>query len=453
MSKIEANKFELSNEEFDFEKTLQRVINIIGFRADELKQKLTVHIDKSIPRILIGDDQRLTQVITNLLGNAVKFTPEKGSIRLDTRFVSEKDGEYTIRITIKDSGIGITAEQQQKLFDAFGQADSKTSRKFGGTGLGLTISKSIVELMGGSIELESEAGKGSSFSFTFKARRGSKKNTALSESGVNWGNVSIMVVDDDPRVLEYFSELMQSFGAGCDTAPSGREALTRIKEKGSYNLYFIDWKMPDIDGIELAREIKAREESLGSAENSIIIMISAAEWSQIADEAKKAGVGKFLSKPLFSSAIADSITEALGSGCITKDEKTDINGIFEGHRILIAEDVDINREIVNAILEPTSVEISFAENGTQAVSMFGESPADYDLVFMDIQMPEMDGYEATRRIRESGLTNALTIPIIAMTANVFREDINNCLEAGMNEHIGKPLDIEEVFRILRKYLL
>jgi signal transduction histidine kinase/DNA-binding response OmpR family regulator len=453
MSKIEANKFELSNEEFDFEKMLQRVINIIGFRADELNQKLTVHIDKSIPRVLIGDDQRLTQVITNLLGNAVKFTPEKGSIRLDTRFVSEKDGEYTIRITVKDSGIGITEEQQQKLFEAFRQADSKTSRKFGGTGLGLAISKSIVELMGGSIELESEIGKGSSFSFTFKARRSPTKSRALSESGVNWDNVSIMVVDDDPKVLEYFEELLQSFGASCDTALSGKAALEQIKKKGHYNIYFIDWKMPDIDGIALAKEIKSKEDSSEGGDNSIIIMISAAEWSQIADEAKKAGVGRFLSKPLFPSAVADSITEAIGSNREDKDEKVDIEGIFKGSRILLAEDVDINREIINVLLEPTLIDIDFAENGKQAVEMFEIAPEEYDLIFMDIQMPEMDGYEATRKIRESGLTNALTIPIIAMTANVFREDINNCLEAGMNEHVGKPLDINEVFRVMKKYLL
>jgi len=191
MSKIEANMFELSYEEFAFEKMLQRVISIVGFRADEKKQNLSVHIDKSIPRTLIGDDQRLAQVITNLLGNAVKFTPEGGSIKLDTRFLNEEEGVNTVQITIKDNGIGISAEQQKQLFRSFQQADSGTSRKFGGSGLGLVISKNIIELMGGKIELTSDLGKGSLFTFSFKAKSGAKKAQSLSEAGVNWNNVSI----------------------------------------------------------------------------------------------------------------------------------------------------------------------------------------------------------------------------------------------------------------------
>ncbi|MCL2765009.1 MAG: response regulator [Treponema sp.] len=474
MSKIEANKFELLNEEFDFEKMLQRVVNIVAFRADEKRQKLSVHIDKSIPRSLIGDDQRLAQVITNLLGNAVKFTPEEGFINLDTRFLGREGDLYSIQITVTDSGIGISDEQQQQLFRSFQQADSKTSRKFGGTGLGLVISKNIVELMGGQIEIKSELGNGSSFTFGFKARRGTKKTPGLSEIGINWGNVSIMAVDDDQEILDYFIDILQGFGTRCDTALSGQDALALIGVNGMYDIYFIDWKMPDMDGIMLAKEIKERSKS---PENTIVIMISAAEWSSIAEKARRAGVDKFLSKPLFPSAIANVITEVIGSYNLPEEESVDNNGIFKGFRILLAEDVEINREIVETLVEPTLLKVDCAENGKEAVALFEKSPDAYDLIFMDVQMPEMDGYEATRRIRAiekellekrsasfvSGSpsqqqNNSETakfparIPIIAMTANVFREDVEKCLDAGMNGHIGKPLDINEFFRMLRKYL-
>jgi len=448
MSKIEANMFELSYEEFNFEKMLQRVISIISFRADEKKQKITVYIDKSIPRVLIGDDQRLAQVITNLLGNAVKFTPEEGSIKLDTRFIKEEDDIYTVRITVKDSGIGISKEQQNLLFKSFQQADAGTSRKFGGTGLGLAISKNIVELMGGTIELESEPGKGSAFSFTFKAECVSTDKTG-SMAGIDWSKVSVMAIDDEKEILDYISDIMRNLGAKCDTALSGEEALSKIKENGKYNIYFIDWKMPGMNGITLANELKEKAEF---PNDSVVIMISAAEWSAIADEAKKAGVDKFLSKPLFPSAIAESIAEAIGVQEQQTEKKADYSGIFEGYKILLAEDVEINQEIIDTLIEPTLLKMDCAMNGLEAVTMFEKSSQEYDLILMDVQMPEMDGYEATRKIRASSFANAKTIPIIAMTANVFREDIEKCIGAGMNGHIGKPLDVEEFFNAMKKYL-
>ncbi|MCL2721771.1 MAG: response regulator [Treponema sp.] len=450
MSKIEANKFELLVDEYDFEKMLQRVVSIVAFKADEKKQKLTVYIDKSIPRFLIGDDQRLAQVITNLLGNAVKFTPEEGSIKLDTKFLGKENDDYLIQITITDTGIGISKEQQEKLFHSFQQADSKTSRKFGGTGLGLVISKNILELMGGKIELKSEVGKGSAFSFTFKAKRGKRKMHGLSEIGINWNNVSIMAVDDDQEILDYFKDVLKGFGSDCDTALSGQDALALIGVKGMYDIYFVDWKMPDMDGIKLAKELKAKAKS---PEHTIVIMISAAEWSSIAEKAKKAGVDRFLSKPLFPSAIADVITEAIGSHNLPEEESIDNSGIFSGFKIILAEDVEINREIVETLLEPTQLKVDCAENGIEAVKLFEKSPDAYDLILMDVQMPKMDGYEATRKIREiEKKLKRKPIPIIAMTANVFKEDVEKCLTAGMNNHIGKPLDINEFFRALRKNL-
>jgi len=449
MSKIEANKFQLSETEFDLEKTLRRVVNVVSFRIDEKHQKFSVHIDRSIPRILIGDDQRIAQVIANLLGNAVKFTPEYGAITLAVRLAGKGSDICTLQISVSDTGIGISPEQKARLFKSFEQAESSTTRKYGGTGLGLAISKRIVEMMGGSIWVESEIGKGSAFFFTIQLKRVNNEIHRFLSPDVNLKNVRILTVDDDKDILTYFNEIAQGFELMCDTAIGGEEALKLIDKKGGYNIYFIDWKMPEMDGIQLVREIRSRVKN-----NAIVIMISAAEWSVVAAEAKEAGVDKFLSKPLFPSTIAEMINECLGvdNQQAEKSKASDIAGIFAGKRILLAEDVEINREIVLTLLEPTRLEIDCAENGLEAVRMFTKNPTRYDMIFMDIQMPEMDGYEATKRIRESNNPVAKTIPIIAMTANVFKEDIERCIAAGMDGHVGKPLDFDEVLSKLRQYL-
>jgi signal transduction histidine kinase/CheY-like chemotaxis protein len=446
MSKIEANKFELSATEFNFEKILRRVVNVNIFRLEEKAQNFTVKLDRNIPHTLVGDDQRLAQVITNILSNAIKFTPGHGSIQLGTFLEKEENNLCTIRIEVTDSGIGISEDQQRRLFTSFEQADSNTSRRFGGTGLGLAISKRIVEMMGGRIWVVSEFGKGSTFAFTFQAERGVEKGSLLGP-GINWNNVRLLAVDDDPDIRSYFFELSQQLNLHCDTASDGNEAIALIEQKEPYNIYFVDWKMPGMDGVELTRRIK--EKSLGT---SVVIMISAMEWSAVMDEARHAGVDKFLSKPLFPSAIADCINECLGAENVLA-EKTIPEQIdrFEGYHILLAEDIDINREIVFALLEPTAIAIDIAENGKEAVEKYRRNPDKYDMIFMDIQMPEMDGYEATRRIRTLELSGK-NIPIIAMTANVVREDIERCLEAGMNGHVGKPLDMDEVLTKLRTYL-
>jgi len=448
MSKIEADKFELAPVEFELEKMLRRVVNVINFRIDEKKQKFTVHIDHSIPRNLIGDDQRIAQVITNLLGNAVKFTPEQGKITLTVRLAKKVEDIYTLQVSVSDTGIGIPPEKQDKIFHSFEQAESSTTRKYGGTGLGLAISKKIVEMMDGAIWVQSEPDKGSVFTFNIQLQRGTKENIALLAPDVNLRNVRILTVDDDPDILTYFLEIMQGFNLLCDVAISGEKALQLIDQNGSYHIYFIDWKMPVMDGIQLAREIKTRV-----SENSIVIMISAVEWSMIADEAKAAGVDKFLSKPLFPSTIAEVINECLGvdKEQVERSQAADIAGIFSGRRILLVEDVEINREIVLTLFEPTKMEIDCAVNGLEAVRMFSEAPYKYDMIFMDIQMPEMDGYDATRRIRALNIPQAKTIPIVAMTANVFREDVERCLKAGMNGHVGKPIDFEEVLKLLHSY--
>jgi signal transduction histidine kinase/CheY-like chemotaxis protein len=318
ISKIEANKLELSSVEFHFEKMLQKIVNIINFRMDERHQRFTLNLDEGIPCFVIGDDHHLSQVIMNLLSNAVKFTPEHGEICLDVTLAGEKDGICEIRVEVSDNGIGIAPEQQAKLFRVFEQADSGISRKFGGTGLGLSISKHIVDLMGGEIWIESEPGKGSRFIFTVKLKRAGNNDASMPASGIK----------------------------------------------------------PGIDSV----------------------------------------------------------------------------GIFAGKKLLVAEDVEINREILVSLLHDTGIIIDCAQNGLEAVEMVTAAPTQYDVVLMDVQMPKMDGLEATRRIRAFEKERPRSIPIIAMTAHVFKSDIEECLAAGMNDHIGKPFDINDVLVKLNKHL-
>ncbi|MDR2619146.1 MAG: response regulator [Treponema sp.] len=451
MSKIEANKFELSPEDFNFEKMLQKTVNVINFKVEQKQQNFIVRLDENIPVMLNGDDQRLAQVITNLLSNAVKFTPEKGSIRLDTKLVEETETFLVIQVSVTDSGIGISPEQQAKLFSSFTQAESNTSRKFGGTGLGLTISKRIVEMMGGRIWIESELGKGSAFTFSVRIGKASKGEQNPGPLRLDRKSVRVLAVDDEKEVLDYFGEIMHRFGFPCDLAQGADEAWSLIEKNGPYTFYFIDWRMPGMNGIELSGRIKAAD----SGKNSVVIIISAAEWGIIEDEARGAGVDGFLPKPLFPSAIVSCINEYLDieHPLVQEDAAAGTDGCFKGYRVLLAEDVQINQEIVLTLLESTALDIDCADNGAEAVKKFFADPDRYNMIFMDVQMPEMDGFEATRRIRSLDLQWAKTIPIVAMTANVFKEDIEKCLASGMNDHVSKPIDIDEVMNKLRQYLL
>ena len=449
MSKIEANKFELSFNEFDFEKMLQRVMNVSNFRIDEKKQICTVHIDENIPAVLGGDDQRLSQVIANLVSNATKFTPEGGHIRVDAELVEDCDDMCTVRISVSDTGIGITEEQQSRLFKSFEQADSSTSRKFGGTGLGLAISKRIVEMMDGEIWVESTPGDGSTFTFTVKMRRVANLNKYKLGGSADYDDLRILVIDGATEILNYFTEFTTQLGLKCDVSDSCDSAKTLLDSETDYSIVFADWKIFEKDGASLAACVKQK-----NPDADIVVMLSGTEWSDIKDEAAAAGIEYFITKPLFPSQIANSINKRLGSERAAEYaiENVDSTDDFSAFSMLLTEDIEINREIVITLLEATGIAIDCAENGREAVDMFENAPEKYDIIFMDIQMPEMDGYEATRRIRASGLARAGEIPIVAMTANVFREDIENCLACGMNAHIGKPLDFDELFKKLGEYL-
>jgi len=449
MSKIEAGKMELSVMVFNLEKLLQKVINIINFRIDEKRQKFTVYIDRNIPHLLVGDDLRLAQVITNLLSNATKFTPEEGAVHLGIYLDDAAGGLYTIRFVVKDTGIGISREQQARLFKSFEQAERGITRRYGGTGLGLAISKYIVELMGGKIWIESDLGKGTTVSFTVQTRRGGENISYISH--VDRADSRVLLVDDNPDLQLNFKDIMSQLRLKCDVASSGSEALG-LSEKAPYDMVFICWKMPDMSAIDLTREIRKL-----SPDKSVIVMASIVDWNPVEREAKAAGVDDFLSRPLLASTVAECVGKHIRSAApmvedAESDERFGLDETYPGRRILLAEDVEINREIVYAILENSEIEIDSAVNGAKAVQMFRDSPDRYDLIFMDLQMPEMNGLEATKHIRNLDISKARDIPIIAMTANVFKEDIEICLDAGMNAHIGKPLVLGEVMEILRQYL-
>ena len=449
MSKIEANKFELSLDEFDFEKMLMNVTNVINFRIEEKKQNFIVNVSKGLPFLVIGDELRLTQVLTNLLTNAVKFTPEGGTINLNIKILSNSDEKVALQIEVSDNGIGISAEQQNRLFHSFEQADGGIARKYGGTGLGLVISKRIVELMGGQIEIQSELGNGSKFIFTIEVEKGKQKPQI--KLALNKNDIRILAVDDSLDIRNYFNHVMAALDLSCDVAEDAYEALKMVAQNKDkpYNIFFVDWQMPGMNGIELTKEIKESTKN-----NAVIIMISVAEWSDIEVEAVAAGVNRFVSKPLFPSVLINNINECLDISYHTKTENVILQSVrsYKNHTILIAEDMAVNREIMSAILESTEIVIDFAENGLEAVKQFEEHPDKYNLILMDIHMPEMDGFEATRKIRNLDFPQARTIPILAMTANVFREDIENCLKAGMNDHIGKPVDNADLLKKLDRYL-
>ena len=454
MSKIEADKFELSYNIFDFEQALKNISNMANVRAKEKRQNFIVNIGDNIPSYILSDELRLTQIITNLLTNAIKFTPEEGVVTLTVDIIDEINDDITLRVEISDTGIGISKEQQKRLFTSFNQADSSISQRFGGTGLGLAISKRIVELMGGEIWIESKVGKGSKFVFTIKAKKTLRKaRTTLSEK-IRKEKIRILTVDDSEETREYFEHVMGALKLECDIAADGLQAIQMIKDAADrpYSIFFVDWQMPGMDGVELTRKIKET-----SGDNSIIIMISAHDWNTIEREAFEAGVDRFVPKPLFPSTLINAINNSMGAGIddpaeFEQEAASIRNYDFSNHTLLIAEDVDINREIMSAVLEETGISIDYAETGSIALSMFIADPEKYSLILMDINMPEMDGYEATKRIRALDITRAKEIPIIALTANVFKEDIEKCLSAGMNDHTGKPIDAEALFGQLRKYL-
>ncbi len=448
LSKVESGRFELYDESFDLEQVLQDLVHVISIKAEEKRQDLFVRIENNVPRRLLGDSVRFTQVIMNLISNAIKFTPVEGRVELHVRIRERARASVVLEVIVSDTGIGMSEKQMQGLFQAFSQADGSITKRYGGTGLGLAISQKIVTIMGGDIQVDSEVGVGSRFSFAVPFKI--VDDTELVQVSVPPSSVKtlrVLVVDDSEEICQYMRSILESHSIRCDTVQSGFDALTQVDEglaaRDPFNVIFMDLRMDGMDGLETARRLREKKDF-----NASIVMISMYELHEIEREAREAGIRKLLSKPLFPSTIITTINEIIGAGVPRRDRKIERQYVFPGKKILLVEDMEINRVILKSLLEPTRVEVFEAEDGAQAVELI-ESNA-YDLILMDVQMPHMDGYTATGLIRSS--PRGRDVPIVAMTANAFKEDIDRALASGMNGHLSKPIDEAKMFVELSRYL-
>ena len=451
MSRIESGRMTLKNEEFAFSKMLEQLNTMFSQQCLEKGLQYNCNIVGMLDDYYIGDNMKLKQVLINILGNAVKFTPEGGRVDFTVERTARYEGKTTIRFVVRDTGIGMSAEYLPHLFDAFTQEDSSTTSKYGSSGLGMAITKNIVDIMNGRIEVQSQKGVGTTFNVTVTLLD-SKRSLSDSDAGkVNPSDMSVLVVDDDPVACEHGRLVLQKIGITSDIAASGQEAIRKIRlrhaRRQPYNLILIDWQMPELDGIATTREIRRI-----TGDESAVIILTAYRWDDVYQEALDAGVDSFLSKPLFAQNVLDELEDAMSkkrqTGAINPP-KADL----KGKRVLMAEDVQINAEIIMMVLKAREMQVELAENGKIAVEMFENHPAGYyDAILMDMRMPVMDGLEATAAIRDMDRSDARTIPIIALTANAFDEDVQRSLQAGLNAHLTKPVDPENLYDTLENLI-
>ncbi|MCF8041561.1 MAG: response regulator [Desulfarculaceae bacterium] len=447
-SKIEAGKLELENIDFNLNDTLDHVAHVIGVRAQEKGLELLIRIGRDVPLALVGDPLRLRQVLTNLANNAVKFT-DQGEVVISVDRQQDKNGRATLHFSVRDSGVGIPAEKQADLFQAFYQTDSSTTRNFGGTGLGLSISKHLVEMMEGGIWVDSAPGEGSTFFFNAVFGLGESQPEAPRHD-FDIAGLKALVVDDNQTSRDILQFMLESFGFQVKQVESGQECLDELDKAArdhSYDLVLMDWRMPGMDGLDTARRIR---ESSQLTPKPAIIMVTAHGRENVV---KSGELDEFIQKPVSPSALLNSIMKTLGKKTpdsflrARREPSRDLLAI-RGARILVVEDNEINQQVAREILEKEGLKIHIADNGHEAVKMVGEMK--FDAVLMDIQMPVMDGYQATRRIRAQGQFNGL--PIVAMTAHAMKGDREKCLAVGMNDHVTKPIDPWQLFSSLLRWV-
>lgn len=449
-SKIEAGKLDIETTGFKLDEVLSSVTTLTAQKAHEKGLEFLADVASSIPQHLLGDPLRLGQILTNLVNNAVKFT-ERGEIRLRIELLEQMGEKVQLKFSVRDTGIGMTPEQTAKLFQAFTQADMSTTRKHGGTGLGLTISRKLVEMMGGRIWIESEAGVGSTFLFTVWLGLGAATGHGkmLPEQ---LPRLNVLVVDDNSAAREILAEALQGITGHVDVVGSGAEALAAVKQHDAsapYDLVFMDWRMPGMDGLQATRRIKS-DELLHK--QPAIVMVTAFGREEVREEAERLGIDAFLVKPVTKSMLVDTLvtlfapTSAETAHAAADDQHS---GRLKGARILLAEDNDINQQIAVELLEGVGAHLTVAHNGQDAVERLQREPAAYDLVLMDLQMPVMGGYEATVKIRSDA--RFAKLPIIAMTAHATIEEKQKCLDAGMNDHISKPIDPGALFETVGRF--
>ncbi len=452
MSKIESGKVSLSEEYFNLSDTINSVLTVFHPQIEAKGLELNANIGEFRHEDVIGDEQHLQQIFMNIMGNAVKFTPSGGRIELH---ISEKQSHIPDRacyeFVFEDTGIGMDKEYVKKIFEPFSRAENSDVNKTEGTGLGMSIAVNIARMMDGDIKVESTLGKGSKFTVTVHL----KINDVAGEDFSEFGSASILVVDDEKDTCESACEVLHSLGLRAEYVLDGDSAVKQLvearKAENEFSVVILDWKMPGKDGLETAKEIR---KLMGS--RIPIVILSAYDWSDIEDDAVKVGVNAFIGKPMFKSRLIRVLREVLGG--IEEEKKTGKleafrQQDFSGKRVLLVEDNEINTEVAQELLSDVGINVKTAENGKIAVDAVSKAaPGYFDLILMDIQMPVMNGYEAAQKIRAAGRSDLEKIPIVAMTADAFADDIKRCLECGMNAHIAKPIDIEVLQNTLAKFI-
>ncbi|WMB73810.1 PAS domain S-box protein [Shewanella oncorhynchi] len=443
-SKIEAGKLDIESVPFQLDTMLEDLSDMFSEKAAHKQLELLFAVAPNVPRYLYGDSLRLGQVLINLMNNAIKFT-ERGEVLLSLNLVEQQDDDVVLRFSVRDSGIGLTEQQQAKLFKSFTQADTSTTRKYGGTGLGLAICKQLVELMGGNIGVESQFGHGSTFYFTVKLQISEGQKLVLEQE---LEGMSVLVVDDNATARDIMRTTLESMGFRVDTVRSGEEAISRCLLQ-TYEVALIDWKMPNMDGLETARQIQLQAKSQPK-----ILMVSAHANHEFITQIEQLALAGYISKPISASRMLDGIMNAIGREGIlpvrrrTEELAPQLLLPLQGKRILLVEDNEMNLEVASEFLEQVGIILSIATNGQIALDKLSQQH--FDLVLMDCQMPVMDGYQATKAIRKR--PELANLPVVAMTANAMAGDRDMCLRAGMNDHIAKPIEVNVLYQTLLKYL-
>ena len=448
MSKIDAGKMQISHETFSLERTLESITSMVYPQAADKGLTFTVPPVDLSDTVLTGDELRLNQILINLLSNAVKFTPEGGTIRLEIRQLWRRPGRVRLRFTVSDTGVGMSEAFLGHIFDPFEQEDGR--RAGGGTGLGMPITRNLVTLMGGTISVKSRPDQGSTFTVELDFDLPDRENAAPEQKLHAIQSLKVLVADDDRDSCIHASLLLQNLGIDSDWVQTGRECVEKVRaahRSGTdYDVCLVDWRMPDMDGIEATRRMR---EAVGP--DTLIIIITAYDWGAIEQSARAAGANAFLSKPIFASTLYNALLAVTGiekavlcpnpGGSIRRPQ-------LAGRHVLLVEDNEINREIAMELLKMVEITVDYAGDGQEAVDKFLAFGDNYDLILMDVQMPVMDGYRATQAIRRSGHPRAGSIPIIAMTADAFHEDVVRATEAGMDGHLAKPIDPERLYQML-----
>jgi two-component system sensor histidine kinase/response regulator len=450
-SKIEAGKLDLETTDFKLDEVIGSVTTLTAQKAHDKGLEFLAHSSPAIPEHLLGDPLRLGQILTNFVNNAVKFT-ERGEIRLDIQLLERLGEKVQLKFSVRDTGMGMTQEQAAKLFQPFTQADMSTTRKHGGTGLGLTICRRLVELMGGRVWLDTEAGVGSTFYFTVWLGFGSatESRTVVPET---LAHLRALVVDDNAAAREILQEPLSALVSRVDVVASAQEAIAAVQQRDPsepYDIVFMDWRMPGMDGLEASRRLKS-DETLRHPPH--IVLVTAFGRDEVRDEAERLDLDGFLVKPVTKSMLVDTLVSVFGHEGEDAAAAADVRPVARllGTRILLAEDNEINQQIAVELLESEGALVKVARHGREAVELLanGPQPPPFEMVLMDLQMPEMDGYQATAKLRSD--VRFATLPIIAMTAHATIEERQRCLAAGMNDHLSKPIEPEILFEVVGRF--